>query len=453
MHDPAGVESGVGRWLVLLRDGSEEEQQLARTELGLILEARGLLDDAIEAYERNVAAGVADRRPYERLAALARARDDFPAEARALRALADLIAPAPPPPALPIPPSTPSALAPEPAPADPPAVDSPSDPDALDVAPDAQASEVPTDEPASSRADDGQGERSVDAAPDTALLPEPVGAQFIAPASPAPASVAPESPGSSKSPEPAQPAPADVAARSGRRLRVVLAALALPLLVLLVGLIVVQPGQPVAVPPTLPPASPTVQTIVSPTAVEIRLAADGPALLSSPTATPLPTPSPVPTLTPTPLPARCADAELRFPETPDPETAVRAAYREYLARQGVSLGAGDALFTRLAEAYVARHAEVVAGWIGVTLQRERRGLPAFSLVEYVASDLVVMTASGEFQYRATISPQGWAEIRAWPATTCEGAFVRNPANARWVELMEASVGDITWALPTPPPAR
>ena len=64
-----------------------------------------------------------------------------------------------------------------------------------------------------------------------------------------------------------------------------------------------------------------------------------------------------------------------------------------------------------------------------------------------------MPDPGEYQYRATISPRGWTEIRAWPATTCEGAFIRNPANACWVELMEASVGDITWALPTPSPAR
>ena len=78
MHDPADVESTIGRWLTQLRDGTEAERQLARTELGLILEARGLLDEAIEAYARNVEVGVADRRPYERLAALARVRGDLP---------------------------------------------------------------------------------------------------------------------------------------------------------------------------------------------------------------------------------------------------------------------------------------------------------------------------------------------------------------------------------------
>ena len=361
MPDPADGESTVGRWLALLRDGTEEERQLARTELGLILEARGLLDDAFEAYERNVEDGVADRRPYERLAALAHARGDSPTEARALRALADLIAPPPSPPA---PPPEPQSTAP----------------------------------------------------------------QVIAP---------PRS-----------------ASRPGRPLRIVLTALALPILIVLAGALVVQTNRPIATPTTVPTATPTVPAIVaSPAAVELRLAADVPLPLPSPTATLSPTHSPIPTLTPTPLPARCADAELRFPETRDSEAAVRAAYRDFLARQGVTLGAGDALFTGLAEAYATRHAEVVAGWIGVTLQRERRGLPAFSLPDYVASDVIVATGPGEYQYRATISPQGWAEIRSWPASTCEGAFIRNPANARWVELMAASVGDITWALPTAQPTR
>ncbi|MGE3271231.1 MAG: hypothetical protein AB7P40_20945, partial [Chloroflexota bacterium] len=89
MHDAADI----GRWLALLRDGSEAEQQLARTELGLILEARGLLDEATAAYAQNVQDGVADRRPYERLAAIARLRGDVAEEARLLRALADLLAP------------------------------------------------------------------------------------------------------------------------------------------------------------------------------------------------------------------------------------------------------------------------------------------------------------------------------------------------------------------------
>jgi hypothetical protein len=158
-------------------------------------------------------------------------------------------------------------------------------------------------------------------------------------------------------------------------------------------------------------------------------------------------------LAPTPLPERCADAGLRFPETRDPEDAVRTAYRDYLVRQGVAIDPNSTLFRGLGEAYASRHGEILAGWIAVTLQRERRGLSTFSLTDYVSSDVIVATGPGTYQFRATISPQGWNEIRAWPASSCEGAFIQHPANARWIELMQASVGDITWALPTPSPGR
>jgi hypothetical protein len=194
--------------------------------------------------------------------------------------------------------------------------------------------------------------------------------------------------------------------------------------------------------PIVVAASPAASA-ASPAPIGLRLSADASA--PQPVARQAPSPSPAPT----PLQTRCADAAQRFPETSDTEAAVRAAYREFLARQGVAVDAGTALFGGLGEAYAARHAEIVAGWMAVTLQRERRGLATFPLADYVASDIVVATGPGEYQMRATVSPQGWAEIRSWPADTCEGAFIRNPANARWVESMQASVGDISWALPTP----
>jgi hypothetical protein len=203
--------------------------------------------------------------------------------------------------------------------------------------------------------------------------------------------------------------------------------------------------------------TPTVERhFVPEDATPVPLAAVSPVASPTPsaTATPLPTATLVPpTSTLTPLPTRCADAAHRFPATVDPESAVRAAFREYLARQGVTIDPASTLFAGLNTAYVERHAEVVAGWIAVTLQRERRGLAPFTLADYVASDVIVAVGPGEYQLRATVSPQGWAEMRAWPATTCEGVFMGDPANARWVDLMAASVGDITWALPTPSPPR
>jgi hypothetical protein len=190
-------------------------------------------------------------------------------------------------------------------------------------------------------------------------------------------------------------------------------------------------------------ASPSPIVIASsPAPVDLRLVVDASASPSTQAAVPSPSPSPAP------LAERCTSATLRFPETRDTETAVRAAYREFLARQGVTIDPTSTLFAGLGQAYAARHAEIVAGWMAVALQREQRGLRAFSLADYVASDVVVATGPGEYQLRATVSPQGWSEIRGWPATSCEGAFIRDPANAHWVDLMQASVGDITWALPT-----
>jgi hypothetical protein len=482
MNASPGAEEDVGRWLALLRDGSEEERQLARTELGLILEARGLLDDAAEAYERNVADGVADRRPYERLAALARARGDGPAEARALRALADVLAP-------PVPAPTPQPPPPQAGEGEPdesanagasgldvPGADAPGSivMPAISIAADADTRDV-------LEADTAAIVPAVLAAPDQPVLPHAaVDAGAAQPArdagpsaeddaAPAPPSArgrkhADEDPGIAlhhvleSHPEDAHHHPTHrPAERAGQGLSRGMVALAIlvSLLVVVVGARLVWHGvggddvepESAAPPPTV--AGP----VLPPATIELRLIATTPSPLPSPIATRTPSPTATPSLTPTPLPPRCADAQLRFPETGDPEEAVRAAFRDYLTRQGVTNDPSSSLFAGLGEAYAARHDEVVAGWVGVILQRERRGLPAFPLADFVASDVVVAVGPGEYQLRATISPQGWTEMRSWPAETCEGAFMRSPANARWVDLMQASVGDITWALPTPRPAR
>jgi hypothetical protein len=79
-----GQDSRAERWLTLLRDGTPEQQALARTELGLILERRGQIDEAVRAYWTNVQAGVSDPRPYYRLAAIHRRLGDEAAAARGL---------------------------------------------------------------------------------------------------------------------------------------------------------------------------------------------------------------------------------------------------------------------------------------------------------------------------------------------------------------------------------
>lgn len=74
-------------WLNQLRHGTLDEQAEARTELGLIFERRGMIDEAAEAYWANVKARVRDRRPYERLSIIARQHGDSVTEARVLVAM------------------------------------------------------------------------------------------------------------------------------------------------------------------------------------------------------------------------------------------------------------------------------------------------------------------------------------------------------------------------------
>ena len=57
-------------WLDILLKGKSEDQAQARTEIAMILEAKGFADDAEEAYWTNVQARSTDRRAYERLIAL-----------------------------------------------------------------------------------------------------------------------------------------------------------------------------------------------------------------------------------------------------------------------------------------------------------------------------------------------------------------------------------------------
>lgn len=80
-------DHAIAQWLALLRDGTPEQQALARTELGLLLERRGQLDDAAEAYWTNVTAQVRDPRPYFHLAAILRLRGDDVVAARVLAPL------------------------------------------------------------------------------------------------------------------------------------------------------------------------------------------------------------------------------------------------------------------------------------------------------------------------------------------------------------------------------
>jgi hypothetical protein len=72
-----GADGEAGRWLDLLRDGTPEQRALARTELGLIFERRGMVREAAEAYWATVkAAKITPQIPIEEgLGAMRKAAD------------------------------------------------------------------------------------------------------------------------------------------------------------------------------------------------------------------------------------------------------------------------------------------------------------------------------------------------------------------------------------------
>lgn len=97
-------------WLDVLLKGKPEQQAVARTEIAMILEARGFADDAEEAYWTNVQARAADRRSYERPIALYRLRRDKLSESLVRRQLDEVFAaPDPPRPARALRPAEPRA--------------------------------------------------------------------------------------------------------------------------------------------------------------------------------------------------------------------------------------------------------------------------------------------------------------------------------------------------------
>jgi hypothetical protein len=136
------------------------------------------------------------------------------------------------------------------------------------------------------------------------------------------------------------------------------------------------------------------------------------------------------------VPARCVDASVRFPGASDPRAAVVAAYRQ----NGI-----DAEATRPGGARLTPEAatQVIGGWIGASLLLERAGQPAPSLATWLSTDADRATLANALVSGRTIdrllTADEWAEVQDWPASTCEGAFVRDPRNAALMQLVERVV--------------
>lgn len=139
------------------------------------------------------------------------------------------------------------------------------------------------------------------------------------------------------------------------------------------------------------------------------------------------------------LPARCTDAALRFPGIgiTDPRAAVVAAYRQ----QGVDVETPRPGNPRLSPEQAE---QVVGGWMAISLLLEHGGQTPPSLVTWLDADTELPALANVIMAGRTlgsmITPEEWAEMRAWPAHSCEGAFLQEPRNAAHVQRMERVVG-------------
>lgn len=136
------------------------------------------------------------------------------------------------------------------------------------------------------------------------------------------------------------------------------------------------------------------------------------------------------------VPQRCTDASVRFPGANDPRGAVVSAYRQ----QGVDVEAPRAGGPRLTDAQAE---QVIGSWMAASLLLEHAGQPAPKLVEWLDSDTDRPTLANAILagrgLDSMLTHEEWSDMRSWPASSCEGAFMRDSRNAAFVKLVERVV--------------
>jgi hypothetical protein len=138
------------------------------------------------------------------------------------------------------------------------------------------------------------------------------------------------------------------------------------------------------------------------------------------------------------LPPRCSDAALRFPalNQSDPRGSVAAGYRENGVDVDLPRQGGARLTPDQAE-------QVLGGWMAISLLMERSGQPAPTLAGWLNDQTDRPTLANAIlagrRVEGMVTSDEWATMRGWPATTCEGAFLHDPRNANAVRLMERVV--------------
>jgi hypothetical protein len=412
--------------LDVLLKGKSEDQARARTEIAMILEQRGFADDAEEAYWTNVQSSSADRRAYERLISLYQERKDRLSESLVRRKLDEVFSAGATPRGTET--AQPLVLGQLPAPSQ---ALAPAALPATTAVPVAAAMPV-----TAGHSSDGQparpvrrlrsaaGQNGTGAAPDRRDNPRlgspsasqpPVPRPSGQPALPAPQAGA--RPGHSGVPAAVAAPAANNAPRRNRY-----AALApnpgrASWRETTKGLIVLQPATIAAFLLASIGAAAVISFII--------LAFDRGGMV--PVASAAAQSSTVNT---------CADASARFPGVNDPRAAVVAAYKQ----QGIDVDAprpgGPRLSTDQAEL-------VVGGWMAVSLVMAHNGQPAPALAQWLdpgstGSTLANAILAGR-GLDSMLTHDEWSDMRSWPASSCEGAFVRDSRNAALMKLIERVV--------------
>jgi hypothetical protein len=81
--------------------------------------------------------------------------------------------------------------------------------------------------------------------------------------------------------------------------------------------------------------------------------------------------------------------------------------------------------------------------MAISLLMERSGQPAPTLAGWLDADTDKPTLANAIlagrRVDGMVTPDEWATMRGWPASTCEGAFLHDSRNATAVRLMERVV--------------
>jgi len=425
-------EPEVLAWLDRLVKGKPDEQARARTEIGLILEARGYQDDAEEAYWTNVQSRSTDRRAYDRLIALYQERQDRLSETLVQRQL-DAVFNAP----------TPgehggaSSLAGRPL-----AASAGLEPDEADSPAYPWTSEPTRSDPPVRRLRRRRSDRQAGAA-DWHAPARPPAADLSPPALPArrpvprvqalPIEQAQAI--QNRAIEPAQTRALPASQPGGNRRAFQTAASASPLQAAgdrrrritsvpistqshrSGGLIVTQPATLGAI---------LLASIGAAAIIALLILA-----MSRSSATVAAAASPG-----SDLPARCTTASVRFPGAADPRGAVVTAYRQNGVDVEATRPGGARLTPESAE-------QVIGGWIGASLLLEHAGMPAPTLASWLSQETGQPTLANALVSGRSIdgilTADEWADAQSWPASTCEGAFLHDPRNATLVQLVAGVV--------------